>query len=283
MSKVKKYPSPDAPQVRIIVLETDEAHPDTHEEKGSFGEILHSHFQHAGAEHTPALAVHTDIRFVVEDKGGTVPQFEEFEDYQGVLITGSMYDAHSDTPWILKLIAVLEELWRRRPDLHLSGVCFGHQLLCRMLGADVAPAETQDWELGHSRIDLSPVGKRLFRTDDSSVYLHQMHQDHVVAPPSPEHSNGLLKPGTRVDVWGHSSHTKVQGVYIQGRLFTTQAHLAFDEDMVKRQIQMRVDSGSIEDKDHADSAAETAHWQHDGDVVAAAILRFFHGDDDSIE
>lgn len=152
-----------------------------------------------------------------------------------------------------------------------------------MLGAEVAPASTQDWELGHSRIDLSPIGKQLFRTDDSSVYLHQMHQDHVVAPPTPEQSNGLLQPGTRVDVWGHSSHTKVQGIYIQGRLFTTQAHLAFDEDMVKRQIQLRVDSGGIEDLDQADRAAETAHWKHDGDVVAAAILRFFHGDDDSIE
>lgn len=152
-----------------------------------------------------------------------------------------------------------------------------------MLGAEVAPAPTQDWELGHSRIDLSPVGQQLFRTGDSSVYMHQMHQDHVVAPPSPERSDGLLQPGTRVDVWGHSSHTKVQGVYVQGRLFTTQAHLAFDDDMVKRQIQLRVDSGGIEDLDHADRAAETAHWKHDGDVVAAAILRFFHGDDDSIE
>lgn len=108
MSKVKKYPAPDSPKVRIIVLETDEAHPDTHAEKGSFGEVLHSHFQHAGAEHVPALGVDTDIRFVVEDKGGKVPQFEEFEDYQGVLITGSMYDAHADNPWILKLIALMK-------------------------------------------------------------------------------------------------------------------------------------------------------------------------------
>lgn len=108
MSKVKKYPAPDTPRVRIIVLETDEAHPDTHEEKGSFGEILHSHFQHAGAEHVPTLAVDTDIKFVVEDKGGTVPRFEEFDDYQGVLITGSMYDAHANNPWILKLIFVMK-------------------------------------------------------------------------------------------------------------------------------------------------------------------------------
>lgn len=152
-----------------------------------------------------------------------------------------------------------------------------------MLGAEVAPAPSEDWELGHCRIDLSPVGKQLFKTEDDHVHLHQMHQDQVVAPPTTESSKGLLKPSDKVDVWGHSEHTKVQGVYIKGRLFTSQAHLAFDEDMVKRQIQMRIDSGGIQDMEHADQAAETAHWEHDGDLVAAAILRFFHGDDDEIE
>ncbi|TEA22297.1 putative glutamine amidotransferase-like protein [Colletotrichum sidae] len=283
VQKVQKYPGPGAPRIRMIVLETDDAHPDTHADKGSFGDILHSHFQAAGADHDPPLSVDTDQRFVVEDKGGKVPSFDDFESYQGLLITGSMYDAHGDNPWILKLLDVLTELWQRRPDLHLSGVCFGHQLLNRMLGAEVAPSPSRDWELGHSKIDLSPVGKFLFRTGGDSIRLHQMHQDHVVAPPSPERSNGLLAPGTRVDVWGHSEHTRVQGVYIKGRLFTTQAHLAFDEDMVKRQIQMRIDSGGITDLDHADEAAETADLEHDGDVVAAAILRFFHGDDDNVD
>ncbi|KAK1580035.1 GMP synthase [Colletotrichum navitas] len=279
----QKYPAPESPIVRIIVLETDEPHPDTHATKGSFGEILHSHFQHAGAEHDPPLGIDTDQRFVVEEKGGKVPQFEDFDGYQGVLITGSMYDAHEDNPWILKLLDVLKELWQRRPDLHLSGVCFGHQLLNRMLGAEIAQAPSQDWELGHCRLDLSPVGKELFRTEDDHIFLHQMHQDQVVAPPTLETSKGLLEPGARVDIWGHSEHTKVQGIYIKGRLFTTQAHLAFDEEMVKRQIQMRVDSGGIQDLEHADRASETAHLEHDGDRVAAAILRFFHGDDDEIE
>ncbi|KAK1991878.1 GMP synthase [Colletotrichum falcatum] len=283
MHSVQKHPAPGSPVVRMIVLETDEPHPDTHADKGSFGEILHSHFQRAGAEHDPPLGIDTDQRFVVEEKGGTVPEFDEFDDYRAVLITGSMYDAHGDDPWILKLLDVLKELWQRRPDLRLGGVCFGHQLLSRMLGAEIAQAPSQDWELGRCRLDLSPVGKQLFRTADDGVFLHQMHQDQVVAPPAPEASGGLLGPGARVDVWGHSEHTRVQGVYIRGRLFTTQAHLAFDEEMVKRQIRMRVDSGGIRDLDHADRASETAHLEHDGDRVAAAILRFFHGDDDEIE
>ena len=167
--------------------------------------------------------------------------------------------------------------------MHFSGVCFGHQLLCRLLGAKVAPAPSGDWELGHSKITLNPIGKKLFHTDDDEIHLHQMHQDQVVAPPTIESSDGLLEPGTELEVWGYSEHTPVQGVYVLNRVFTTQAHMAFDEDMVKRQIEMRVEIGSIENKDQADEAADTADLEHDGQLAAAAILRFFHFEDDGIE
>jgi len=167
--------------------------------------------------------------------------------------------------------------------MHFSGVCFGHQLLCRLLGASIESAAPTDWELGHSKIELHPVGRRLFRTDDRSIFLHQMHQDYVVAPPNPETSGGLLPRDTNVEVWGYSEHTQVQGVYIRGRLFTTQAHLAFDDGMVKTQIEMRVESGGIEDVEHADRAKETGDLEHDGDRVAGAILRFFHDEDEGIE
>ncbi|KAK0643697.1 GMP synthase [Cercophora newfieldiana] len=270
------------PAVGMMILEADEPHPKTTQRSGTFAEILHRHFVAAGDAHDPPLGVTSNSIFIVSDRGGRIPKLEEFKNYHAVLITGSIHDAHGDDPWILELLDLLRELWIQRPDIRFSGVCFGHQILCRLLGSEVAPSPTQDWELGHSKIDLSDVGKKLFRTDEPEVYLHQMHQDHVVAPPTPESSNGLLNPGTRVEVWGHSEHTAVQGVYIPGRLFTTQAHLAFDEGMVRHQIEKRVKMGSIEDMEHAGEAAETAGLEHDGEVAAAAILNFFHGEDDGV-
>jgi GMP synthase-like glutamine amidotransferase len=157
------------------------------------------------------------------------------------------------------------------------------QLLARLLGGKVGPAPSGDWELAHSKINLSPTGQRLFRTKEEAVYLHQMHKDQVLEAPTPEKSGGLLAPDTEVHCWGWSDHTPIQGLYIPNRLFTTQAHIAFDEDMVKRQIQMRVESGGIQDKEQADQAAETAHLDHDGFEVAAAILRLFKFDDDGME
>lgn len=64
-----------------------------------------------------------------------------------------------------------------------------------------------------------------------------------------------------------------------------QAHLAFDEDMVKKEIEMRVKNGAIDkgDKEEVIRATETAGLEHDGEVVAAALLRFWAYEDDGIE
>ncbi|KAI6779769.1 uncharacterized protein J7T54_005799 [Emericellopsis cladophorae] len=266
--------------VRLMVLETDKPHPDTQSEKGSFGEIVHRHFSDAGKAHHPPLGVETDQVFVVTEQGGQMPKFQDFDGFDGLLITGSMYDAHGDNQWIQDLLALLKELWTKKPGFTFTGVCFGHQLLARMLGAEVGPSPKGDWELGHSSITLTPTGQRLFRTQAPEVHLHQMHQDQVVAPPTRDSAGGLLDKDAQVECWGTSSHTKVQGLYIRNRLFTTQAHVGFDEDMVKRQIAMREEAGGIQDREHANRAKETAHLEHDGKEVAKAILRVIRTDDD---
>jgi GMP synthase-like glutamine amidotransferase len=147
----------------------------------------------------------------------------------------------------------------------------------------VAPEANGEWELSHSPIILTDIGCSLFDLPETTdrIHLHQMHLDHVVDPPSVD-TTDLLPSGTKVHVWGTSEHTGVQGVYIHKRLFTTQGHMEFNEAMVKRQLEMRVEAGSLTEKD-ADEASEKADWKHDGEVVAKAVIRFFHGDDDNIK
>ena len=104
-------------KIRMIVLETDEPHPDDHREKGSLGELAHDHFARAGKAHDPPLGIETDQIFVVTEKGGRIPKVEEFEGVKGVLITGSMYDAHGDDEWILQLLDLLKSESKTRPCL----------------------------------------------------------------------------------------------------------------------------------------------------------------------
>lgn len=147
----------------------------------------------------------------------------------------------------------------------------------------MAPEANGEWELSHSPIVLSNIGRQLFDLPEETdrIHLHQMHLDHVVNAPSVE-STDLLPKGTKVHTWGTSEHTGVQGVYIQKRLFTTQGHMEFNEAMVKRQLEMRVKSGTLSEKD-ADEASERADWMHDGKTVAKAVIRFLHGDDDKVQ
>jgi GMP synthase-like glutamine amidotransferase len=177
------------------------------------------------------------------------------------------------------------DIWINRPEMRFTGICFGHQILCRALGCEVKPAEDGTWEISHTPVQLNDIGRKLFDLPSSTehIHLHQMHIDRVVAPPKPTPEvSDLLPEGTKVHVWGTSQHTQVQGVYIQKRLFTSQGHMEFDEKMVKRQLQKRVESGSLKEKD-ADEATERADWMHDGLTVAKAVLKFFHGDDDRID
>lgn len=99
--------------IKILILETDEPHPKIQNSKGSYAEILTEHFKKAGKKHDPPLEIEVDMHFVVDDKendkDGRVPKAEEIdEDIQGVLITGSMYDAHGDEQWIMDLMTFLK-------------------------------------------------------------------------------------------------------------------------------------------------------------------------------
>lgn len=267
--------------IKMLVLETDATHPETQQRRGGFGQVFKQLFEQAGDAHDPPLGVETDMHFVVEDgdNPGHVPTIEEIPtDVRAIIISGSMYDAHGNDPWILKLMELLKQLWQTRPDMRFSGVCFGHQILCRMLGGTVEPTSTGRWELAHTPMKLTDVGQYLFRTKDDTIHLHQMHQDQVTTVPSHK-TTTLLSPDDKVRVWASTDHTAVQGIYLQDRLFTSQGHLGFDAKMVHRQIEMRQESGGIQDDQHALEAKETADLIHDGVIVAAAILRLYHGED----
>ncbi|KAF2144821.1 uncharacterized protein K452DRAFT_266959 [Aplosporella prunicola CBS 121167] len=276
-TEARHKPTSHPESIKMLVLETDEQHPETHEKAGSFGDVFDNLFKTAGDNHDPSLGIESLIHFVVEDKGGAVPSVDDLGDIHAVLITGSMYDAHASDEWILKLVKFVQDTWRRRPDVRFSGVCFGHQVICRALGSTVDATPGRKWELSHTPVTLTPMGEKLFRTK-GKINLHQMHQDHVVNAPSSK-TTDLLSNEDEVHVWGSTETTEVQGIFIKGRAFTSQGHLGFDEHMVHKQIEQRVERGSIQDFEAADAGKSKADLKHDGEIVASAILRFFHGDD----
>lgn len=109
--EARLVPTNHPDKIRILVLETDETHPRTRAEKGSFGDVFAQLFRKAGDAHDPPLGVETLMQYIVEPDGGKIPSVEEItEDVHAILITGSTYDAHSDEDWIVKLVKLIQRL-----------------------------------------------------------------------------------------------------------------------------------------------------------------------------
>lgn len=102
------HETPSKDVVKLMVLETDEPHADTIESRGSFGEILFHHMFKAGQAHHPPLGIEVDYQHVVTEKGGILPTFDDMARFDGLLITGSVYDAHGGNQWILDLLSLLK-------------------------------------------------------------------------------------------------------------------------------------------------------------------------------
>jgi len=104
-------------------------------------------------------------------------------EWDGVILSGSPRDAWNDDPvnvqlgeWILRC---------RDAGLPVLGVCYGHQLMARVLGATVAP-DPQGLELGNTPVTLTPAGRmsKLFDKIPDSFDVLSSHSDVVSNLPS---------------------------------------------------------------------------------------------------
>ena len=99
--------------------------------------------------------------------------------FDAVLVTGSPWSVVEPAPWMDEAGAWLLEVARARPVL---GVCFGHQLLAKALGAEV---ERRGREAGTCEVRLTEAGRRdaLFSGCPERLLVQATHEDHVARVP----------------------------------------------------------------------------------------------------
>jgi len=89
----------------------------------------------------------------------------------------SAYD--DNVPWIKKLVHFIRNLIENYPKVKLvgefslrslgplanrrTGICFGHQIICRALGGD--SIRTPHFEIGPTLVNLSDMGRSIFGVD----------------------------------------------------------------------------------------------------------------------
>ena len=99
------------------------------------------------------------------------------------IITGSKYSVYDNVSWINNLVDFVKVLIKHKKPI--LGICFGHQVIAKSIGADVIK-NPLGWELGSYRINLTDQGSnhKLFSGFKNNDIVYESHQDIVVSLPS---------------------------------------------------------------------------------------------------
>lgn len=150
------------PPIRLAILVADEPLPSVVEKLGRFETIFTSMFEAASRSLHPPQTLNSQLTVTAHDvvSGDPATAYPDPEAIDAVLITGSRHSAYADDEWIVRLT----EFSRRLLDdgrVRVIGVCFGHQIVARALGARVAPSPC-GWELSITEMQLTEMGKTVF-------------------------------------------------------------------------------------------------------------------------
>ena len=78
------------------------------------------------------------------------------------------FNAFDDDPWIVHLVDFVREVLAQ-DRVRIIGVCYGHQIVGRALGAKVARSESEAWEVSVCQVAQTEKGKELFGRKDFLV------------------------------------------------------------------------------------------------------------------
>ena len=172
------------------------------------------------------------------------------------ITTGSRASVYDDTEWIRSAETFVKKV--ADSDRPFVGICFGHQLLARALGAEVKRAPS-GWGVGVLPMHLVREAEWMTPAR-STVRMQYMHADQVTEPPD---GASLL---------GESPHCPVAMFQSGPRLLGIEAHPEFPAVYARALIEdrrARIGERAAEDAlARVDEPADSA-------VVGSWIARFF--------
>ncbi|KAK4097612.1 class I glutamine amidotransferase-like protein [Parathielavia hyrcaniae] len=100
-----------------------------------------------------------------------------------IVVGGSNADPRKKHQWILRVHQFILDVVARHPRKKLCGICWGHQTISMLFGAELVDMETP--ELGVTEAKLTPAGRGFFprQGGDGVVLLQQHHRRAVGTPP----------------------------------------------------------------------------------------------------
>ncbi|KAL7822802.1 class I glutamine amidotransferase-like protein [Trichoderma gracile] len=244
--------------LRLAILECEKPLPKAKAARGSFGDIFHNFFAQ-GLQGLGSEAA--DVRLDVSKWDTMAGEYPRIEDVDVIALTGSYGTAFHNDPWIVSLVDFVKHALES-PDKQVFGICFGHQVIGRALGADVN-RNPRGWEISVEGVHLNEQGQKFLGVP--SLKLHQMHRDAVLSVP----------PG--IANLGSSTKCPVQILYQPGRLLSFQGHPEFDALINEEIVRADSENGLAFDDEMFRDALERVNRPHDGLLMASRVMEFFLG------
>lgn len=131
--------------------------------------------------------------------------------YDGIIIGGSEASANDDVDWVVAEMELVERLIER--EIPLLGICFGHQLVARALGAEVV--RNDEWNKGFQPIAITKQDPIWVGLDDGFL-APVWHSEEVRHLPAELETIGRSPTVTcmafrlrRKPVWGIQFHPEI--------------------------------------------------------------------------
>ncbi|KAH6894552.1 class I glutamine amidotransferase-like protein [Thelonectria olida] len=246
------------PPLRLAILEADTPQPQTRDKYGGYTGLFTSLLSDAAVTLSPPETIDQVASIKGYDIVHDLHTYPALDDIDAVLITGSRHTAHDNDPWIIRLV----DFAKRAIDtgrVRVVGVCFGHQIIGRALGANLGRSD-RGWEISVTEVNLTDKGREIFGLN--RMRIHQMHRDIVFDfPPEsiPLGSNDICA---------------VQGMYSPGRYITVQGHPEFTEEIITEILFNRRTVGIFNEAEYQDGMRR-APIPHDGVTIARAFINFW--------
>ncbi|GAP82708.2 putative gmp synthase protein [Rosellinia necatrix] len=249
---------PNGP-IRLAILEADIPVAGIQAKYQSYGGVFAHLFKRACASFPQPVSLESQLTLSSHEVVNDMTAYPNPDTIDAILITGSKHNAFDNDEWIVRLVN-FTKLCIEGGRIRVIGVCFGHQIIGRALGAQLGK-NPRGWEVSVTEHELTDEGKKIFGLEKMSI--HQMHRDAVLSFPP-----GALQLA-RTDVCNN------QAMYVPGRFISVQGHPEFTEEMVREILDIRRSSGGVTNEIYQDGIDRVAN-KHDGVSIAQAFLRFLH-------
>lgn len=172
----------------------------------------------------------------------------------GWLVTGSVYSAYDDIPFISRLEDFINESYAA--SIPIVGICFGHQIMAQALGGKV-----EKYIDGLNIGGGLNIGQSAYRLADETIDLLAIHQDQVTKVPD----------GAEVIL--SNKVCKIAGLAYKGTAISFQPHPEFSSNFMHALIEVKTKNGMSQQQ--ATLAKLSIKEDNDADKLATILSDFF--------